>query len=359
MSCFSFLYRTLRWCRLPALLICAGTTSCTKTIGVSPQAQAAADSVYSNRLQFVVTDNFTFTLYYTGLGFIGLQDTLAQPGPFTVLAPANSGFNNPAYWYIYSAANIPYFWTTAYIQDFFRYTVLDGRYSIDSMPLGDNQQLPTPGGFHVYVSKYVQGGDTVATVNGSLLTNIDGAATNGLLDALSIPINPEESHTVIDRIDNDERLTFFALALQRVGLDSVLANGGPWTVLAPENGAFANASGLGAGLSTMDSLLLADTAVLGRIVRGHILRVRYFVNDFARNGNGPGDTLRLVSLNGEPVTFYMGSLNYSGPEALFLGGSGNGTPAQIYPTSNSIYQYNGDIAAGNGVLQKIDQVLVP
>lgn len=343
---------------LPAigLLTLLGAASCTKDHPMA--AQTLTDSVYNNRLQFLIQDNFTFSTYFTGLQSTLMADTLEQGGRFTALVSGNSGFSASP-WGVPSATYILSNWTQTYAEDFFRYSILDGSYSMDSLPLGDDQELPTVGGFHVYVSKYVRGTDTTVTINGAVLSGMDQAATNGLLQALSQPINPEESHTLSDCIHNDQTLTLFAAAMDRVHADTLLAGPGPYTVLAPVNATFKALAGLGEGLSTMDSLLAADTAVLGPLVRGQILYGRYFLNDLLRKYDGT-DTVLLPAADGKSVRFFEGAPEpWEAPVPSFLGTSATGTPTQIASAVWPVLQDLGDIPAGNGVVQKINQVLMP
>ena len=338
-------------CLLGALTGWLGIASCSKSHPLS--SQAVPDSTYNARLAFVIQDNFSFSIYSYGLTITNNFNTLSQAGPFTVLVPADVGFQAEP-WGVYSYPYLPAYFTPLYLQDFFRYTILPGRFSMDSLPLGHNEIIPAADSFHIYVSKYLQGTDTVVTINGSLVSGTDGIATNGLIQALSSPINPEESHTVIDRIRNDQTLTFFAAAIVRVHADTVLEGPGPWTVLAPQNTDWAALAYLGKGLSTMDSLLAADTAVLGPLVRTQILRGRYFINDL--NVESLAGPVTLASLGGQPVSYFQYQPQSWDPAAPAFSVAG-GNPAQ-FPTI-----YGGpspaDIPAGNGVIHELNQVLIP
>src|ERR1700744_1120823 len=70
----------------PVLLIIA-LAGCKKNNAV-PAGQQTDNST----INFVLNDNFTFTVFNSGLQIAGLQDTLGKKGPYTLLAPNNTAF---------------------------------------------------------------------------------------------------------------------------------------------------------------------------------------------------------------------------------------------------------------------------
>src|ERR1700761_8385624 len=74
---------------LMVIIIATGGSSCTKKYVNDP----VADSLYLDRLSFVLDNNPTYTNFYAALQQTGWLDTLSEPGPFTVLLPNNDAYN--------------------------------------------------------------------------------------------------------------------------------------------------------------------------------------------------------------------------------------------------------------------------
>lgn len=130
--------------------------------------------------------------------------------------------------------------------------------------------------------------------------------------------NDAESNTVVDIAASDANFSTLVAALQRTGLDSALAEAGPFTVFAPTNAAFES---LGVDLST-----LSDEA-LTQILQYHVLA-----------GSVTSDALPQTADTLANLT-------------LWIDASG--------PTINGAAVGTADITASNGVIHVIDAVLLP
>ena len=339
---------------------------------------AVADSIYYGRLEFVVQDNGTYSNFTSGLQLTGWLDTLGHPGPFTVAMPNNDAFNS-GYVASYLPANLANFiqaigGVDADVVPYQTDAILKGAISFRSLPVGDNQVCATISGGSVYVTRYLAGSDTLTTVNGQAAISLDNPASNGLIQVLTGIPNPQEYPTVWRKMLSDTNMAYFAFAVQRAHLDTLLQGPGPFTVLAPINGAFRNATWLNINLGSLDSIAAADTAVLRNIILYHILPGRYFLNDFRRQLT---DTLSVTMLNGEVMKVTLDQLVPGSfpvtPYALGFGGSGNLTNPNVpvygklatvggpyFATPNGTYYPNyGDWPEGNGVVHTINQVLIP
>lgn len=118
-------------------------------------------------------------------------------------------------------------------------------------------------------------------------------------------------------------LSSFVGALNQTGLASNLTQQGPFTVLAPDNDAFANA------------VLPTNRTALIDLLGYHILRGNLTLAQL-RNGT-------MAASNGQNLTVFS-----------LLAGQGN---ASI--TINDAAVIAGDIVADNGIVDIVDQVLVP
>ena len=368
---------------LAVWVVMVAAYSCTKTGGTG----MAQDSTYFGRLPFVIKDNSTFSTYYSALQMTGWLDTLSTAGPYTIILPNNdtylAGYNSisPAKGDLSSfILSINKSSLSSYVS----YDLLRGKWALRSLPLGDNQELPTVTGSKLYVSRYLSGGDTVTTVNGQKVISFDNPASNGSINVISSAIpNPMIYPSVLQIIQSDTNFAFFAAALQRTHLDTLLLNGkGPYTVLVPSNSSFSwtlfNGSqgyGLNPGMNlfSVDSILKADPVRLSSLVKYHILTGRYFINDFNRLQTT--DSLSLTTLNGETVKYFAQTGGYSyfpiGTVQPEFYGNGNLSATDSYYQSAGVgypsfcgtvscYLVNStDRPAGNGVVHMLSNVLLP
>lgn len=360
---------------LAALAVLAGGNSCTKRYITDP----VADSIYLGRIPYTIQNNYTYTNFYSALQQTGWLDTLYGPGPYTVLLANNDAYLD--YYRSFTAGDVGTLGTyvAAQINNGMSlrasvgYDLVKGQVSFRSMPLGMNQVLTSVTGSPVFVTRYLSGGDTLTTVDGEQVISEDNPATNGLIQVISTAVpNFVVYPTVMQQIESDTNLTYFATALHRCGLDTLLDGAGPYTVLAPYNGAFQSTyNGSIPNLSSLDSIGAADPVKLAAVLRYNILPGRYYVNDFMRLLTT--DTLNLTMLNGEAMKFTNTYYPYS--PILFLGGyeqptfNGNGNllaglaGATIYDESNFTqayyYRNGGDLTTGNGVVQTTSGLLIP
>lgn len=363
-------------CWLAGLVFIGGGYSCTKKYITDP----VADSLYLGRLSYVMNDNASYTNFYSALKQTGWLDTLSAPGPFTVVLPNNDAYNagyNPQ---IGQAGDLSYFIAgevTAYLplSAWVGYDLVRGAVKFRSLPLGMNQPLPTLTGQPLYVTRYLSGKDTVTTVNGQRMVSLDNPATNGLIQvAAGIP-NIQVYPTVMQQIKSDTNLVYFAVALQRAHLDTLLMGPGPFTVLAPMSRLFAAQATFGAktsvNFSSIDSILTANPDSLRAILQYYILPGRYFINDFERQLAAPTDTLSLTMLNGDSVKFTNSAGYGYFPESMTAAPTffGTGNLRQNLPSATideeqigvltSIQRNGADLPAANGVVHTIYFFLVP
>jgi len=338
--------------QIALMLVLAATAGCQKERSAQPGSQEDPASI-----KYVLNDNFNFSVVTTALQLTGLRDTLAKKGPYTFLAPDNPAFNlinitDPA-------SGNSFFYINSTLPDMMHYFILPGRNSFKSLPIGQNNKaFATLTGGNVYVSTYLDGTDTIITVNGQKLRAADNTASNGFIQVLPQLLNPELYPTVSGRIHNDTTLTFFAAAMQRANLDlSLLGGSEAYTVLAPSNNAFRQSGSLGlpVDMTSMDAILHCDPAQLAALLQYHILKGRFFQGDLYRAALA--DPSGITMLNGENVI--IGG-NAAGFHAITFQGKGNLQPSNIYlPPVYNVYINNADFPCGNGVIHIINQILVP
>jgi uncharacterized surface protein with fasciclin (FAS1) repeats len=310
--------------------------SCTKDDG--PKV-APIPPGYGNRIQFVMRDNLDLQFADMATQYCGFSDTLSGDGEYTFLTPNTTAFANRG---LFNRGSILYTFvydfTIPQMLDMMRYCTLRGKVSFVQMPVGTDTALLTLDGGYVHVKKYVGGGDTVTTVNGATLVNLDVPASNGYLEVWNMMSDPEQYSTVTDLIHNDPELTIFSAALGHSGLDVQLAGKDAYTVIAPTNVTL-QAS---ARFTTIDTVLKTDPAELKGWLQHYILKGRYFTPDMFRAGSITMEDGQQIAIGGYAA--YYNTITFDGAGIY-----------KVWGGKASIN--NADKPAGNGVLFKINAVL--
>ena len=139
--------------------------------------------------------------------------------------------------------------------------------------------------------------------------------------------------TVAGVISGSEFLTTFADALESTEVArTVLANGGPYTVFAPNNDAFE-----ALGNETL-AAVLNDTEMLETLLMHHVVDGNYTVEDLMAEANATANGTTLETLTGDTLNISMVDGNLTiGNATIFV----------------------ADLTADNGIVHIIDMVLVP
>lgn len=327
------------------LLLMGMATACQKDDG--PVA-----AVNGSTLNYVLADNYTLQTLYILMDECHLLDTLAQKTNYTLLAPENNVLeplgikppNTTSLLGLQTAFNM------------MRYAIMQGKVSFADLPLDTVTIVKTVQGGNVYLKRYIDGADTIITVNGFRPKSIDNPASNGLVQVVPQLLNPEFYTSATAALQSDSLTGLFAAALQRAGLTELLSGKDTYTVLAPSNKAMQAAASLGLGISTLDSILQADPAKLATLLKYHILKGRYFEGDIYRSLETSPDGIMM--LNGEKVQV---TGNPDGFKTITFLGAGNmgvaagiAAPDTYAPASNL-----ANIPCGNGVYYVINNVLIP
>jgi uncharacterized surface protein with fasciclin (FAS1) repeats len=348
-------YKITTWLKAVAciMLLSISIAGCKKD---TQQAQIQIQD--GSTIKFVLNDNFSFGIVYEALTIINMQDSLAKPGPYTFIAPNNDAFilmnlSYPAPSYEFSI------YAPGVLENQMLYYTIDGKIAFKAIPLVENKPYKTHMGGNIYVSKYLDDNDTVTTINGIKLVSVDNPASNGLIQVLPQVLNPEIYLNAVSYLHNDTTLTLFSAALQRAGLDKSLLQGSDaYTLLAPSNKAFQQSAklGLNLGISTLDSILMADPVKLAALLNYHIIKGRYFDGDLFRYAKT--DATGIPALSGSKVI--IGGNRAGFHTITFLGNGNKGISSAIaIPTPQNLTIDYANIPCGNAVIHIIDRVLIP
>lgn len=286
----------------------------------------------------VASDQFTFL--EEAVKKAGLTTTLSGTGPFTVFAPTDDAFRAAGFANAAAVGAAP----DTTLRRILLYHVVSGSYPASAIPAGQTA-LPTSLSVNgtTYVSKATSTSGTGVSVNGARVITADVQATNGVVHAIDRVLMPPTGN-VLQVAQADTSLSLLGAAVARGGAAVVTALSGstPLTVFAPTNAAFRATP-----YNTVAAINAAPVAALTAILTNHVV-----VN--------PGRAFSPTIVSGPITTFGTGSVTATvgSGNALTLLSPGNGGQASTV-LQNTAGVQNRDITATNGVIHKIDRVLLP
>lgn len=260
----------------------------------------------------------------------GLSQTLASPGPYTVLAPTNAAFD--ALLTELGITKQALLADQSLLQTVLAHHVLPGRIARADIAPGGAVE-PLGGGFFKIDA---QNSDLVVTDGRNRTARMqatDIGATNGLIHVVDRVLLPADRN-LAQAVQTDGGLRRLAAALAATGLSSALSEPGPYTLFAPTDAAF---DALAAQLSLTPAQLLADVPLLTRVLAYHLVDAR---------------VLRAEVPLGVPVTTRLGR--------AFTVATGTDGRLQVTDECGCMAQVTrADVLGANGVIHVIDKVLQP
>lgn len=256
-----------------------------------------------------------FSTLLAAVNAAGLGNTLVNGGPFTLFAPTDAAF-----------AKLPAGTVEALLVDtnalknILLYHVLNGRVRSGHLLL--QRTAETLQGSDVSVSLR----DRAVYVNDSKAITLNIHAPNALIhaiDAVLLPPAPEPN--LVEVLSADGRFNTLITALKAAGLDGVVATGGPFTIFAPTDAAFAKLPP-----ATVEALL-ADTNALKNVLLYHVVSGDKSAIELLRERSVP--TLQGARVN---VYWWWG---------------------RVYVNRSQVIDAN--IGSGNGTVHAINTVLLP
>ena len=115
------------------------------------------------------------------------------------------------------------------------------------------------------VNHYIFEFQGFVTINGKRVNKADIEADNGVIHMVTDVIYPFPTGNIAEVVTGDERFSTLLAAVGAAGLAETLATGGPFTVFAPTNDAFAKVP-----KDALDGLL-ADKEALTKVLLRHVL----------------------------------------------------------------------------------------
>ena len=300
-----------------ALCLFAAVTSCSKDDDDNNNAP--------NTVAKVVSDDDDLSTLEAAVVKGNLTATLSGPGPLTLFAPANEGFDNAGI----TSADIDAM-ASSDVEKILLYHTIPSEILAAGVPAGPNAKVITAGGDSVFVTNNSNG----VFINGVKVVQADIDATNGVVHKTDNVLMPAVGNIVVTA-QADTTFSFLVAALTHAStgtynLVSILSGPDLHTVFAPTNDAFR-----AMGLTSVDQINALLPDALAYILLYHVMDGRKFSSDLVDG--------QQATLNAQPIT-----VTTSG--GFTVHGSDNGTASNVI---------KGNIVATNGVIHVIDQVLEP
>jgi transforming growth factor-beta-induced protein len=274
----------------------------------------SAPAEIKNLADVLVLDG-RFTTLLAAVQAAGLGEALTTGGPFTVFAPTDDAFAKLPAGTVESLIANP-----DALRNILLYHVLgEPKRAVE---LVARRSAETLQGSDVTVS-IRQGG---VFVNESRVINANVKAPNAVIhviDTVLLPPAPEPN--LLETLRADGRFTTLTAALTAAGLDTVVNTGGPFTIFAPTDEAFAK---LPEG--TVESLL-ADTNALKNVLLYHVVSGDKSANELLRQR-----TVATLQGSNVHVNWWWG---------------------RVFVNRSQVIDAN--ISAGNGTVHAIKEVLLP
>ncbi|XP_071087698.1 transforming growth factor-beta-induced protein ig-h3-like [Haliotis cracherodii] len=240
----------------------------------------------------------------------GLTDTLKGPGPFTLFAPSETSLGN------LDATD------TAKVTALMKYHVANGQYQRADL-YNEESLTSLQANQSIRVNYYISKG--VITIEGQAIQSSDHVLSNGVVHFIKGVMMPPAG-TVLDVVSKDGNLTTLASAIKSAMLDNFFQDQKPITLFAPTDDAFNKL-----GSATVQGLI-ADPALLKSVLQYHVVPGTIYRAAF-RTTYLPtfeeADKIRIHNF------FFFG---YEADDGGMV---------------------DDELSATNGVVQRIDTVLIP
>lgn len=295
---------------------------CGSTCGATSRAALASNVVAESDIVTTAIEAGSFKILARLLTAADLVETLQGKGPFTVVAPTDAAFEALLKADPKLLDTLLKKENKGLLQSILTHHVIAGK--VMSKTVVTLTTATTLSGQRVDISFDKKAG--VVSIDGATVTAADIGCTNGVIHVIDTVLMPETKNLVEVAAGAKTFGTLIAAA-KAAGLAGALSDGGPFTLFAPNDKAFA---ALPAG--TVEALLKPENkARLAAILKHHVVSGRVYADQAAKLDSAKtiGDTTLAIKI---------------GKDSATVGG------ANIIAT---------DIEASNGVIHVVDAVILP
>ena len=317
------------------------------TLTLSACKSPTNDAPQPQTLSQLLATGSNLTILRAALTRAGLDAQLGQSGTVTLFAPTDAAFQSAGYADAATINSVP----ADTLKRLLQYHLLSTKLLTSALPTANSVPQLTLAGPPVYITKTST--TTAATGSGSFSVNnarivqANNEATNGVVHVIDQVLLPPRG-TILQVVQADTALSLLTAATLRGGalVTGALSSSAPaLTVFAPTNDAFR-----AAGFPNAAAINAVPAATLTAILTNHVVaNARTYSPTFV---SGP-----ITTFGGGSVTATVSSGN-----VINLQSRGNGTSVSMVLFNgvvNGKLLQNRDINATNGVVHKIDRVLLP
>ncbi len=295
---------------------------CGSTCGTTTRAALASNAVDGKDIVTTAVEAGNFNTLARLLTAADLVETLQGKGPFTVLAPTDEAFaallkDQPTLLETLLKKE-----NKALLQSILTHHVVAGK--VMSKDVVKLTSAGTVSGQRVAIAVDKKKGTVM--IDGATVTVVDIACSNGVIHVIDSVLMPETKNLVEVAAGAKTFGTLIAAA-KAAGLAKALTEGGPFTIFAPNDAAFA---ALPKG--TVEALLKPENKDrLAAILKHHVVEGRVYADQAAKLDSAK-------TIGGTTLAIKIGK------DSATVGGAG------ILAT---------DIEASNGVIHVVDSVILP
>ncbi len=288
---------------------CGASAACGAAAPAALMGALAADDIVDTAVKAG-----KFTTLVAAVQAAGLVDALKGEGPFTVFAPDDAAFGKLADGTVASLLKPE---NRAQLVAILTHHVVPGRLMASDVTRMDG--AVTLGGQKIDFA--AEGG---VRIDGAKVLAADITTSNGVIHVIDSVILPT-SDSIVDLASSAGTFNTLLAAAKAAGLAEVLATGGPFTVFAPTDEAFA---ALPEGTV---AALLQNPEQLAAILKYHVVNGRAYAADAVKAG-------RVATLQGGEIVFSIRNGRLAVDGATIIA---------------------SDLDASNGVVHVIDKVILP
>ncbi|XP_043106769.1 periostin [Puntigrus tetrazona] len=212
-------------------------------------------SAVSSTIKEVIESNNDLASLNTVASRSGLQDQLAEPGPYTLFAPTNKAFDN-----LDNEVFERLMSDTTVLQALLKYHLLNTVQCSEAIMAGS--VYGTLEGSNIEIGC---DGESL-TVNGiKMVLKKDIVTSNGVIHLIDQVLMPDSAKQVMELIGKSQSV--FSDMVSELGLSAAMQPETEYTILAPMNGAFS------------DEVMSMDQRLLKIILENHIVKLKVSLSD--------------------------------------------------------------------------------